>query len=145
MDLKDTYTINEIAQMTGLTTRTIRNYLNDGHVSGEKIDGKWVFTVEDFEAMLENPYVEQAIKAKNNAPVFDFLNADKKSGNSVCMIIDRCISDEEAMQLCYKMSDLVEESKKVEFRLEKKEKNLRIVLAGPEEEVKKIYLEMDRT
>lgn len=41
---KDRYTISEIAKMSGLTTRTIRNYLADGQVHGEKRDGKWEFS-----------------------------------------------------------------------------------------------------
>lgn len=144
MNLKDTYTINEVAEMTGLTTRTIRNYLNDGHVSGKKVDGKWLFTVEDFAAMLANPYVEQAIKAKKNAPVLDFLSIDKKNRNAMCLIVDRCVSNEEAMCLSEKLCRLLEECSGVDFKLEKKEKNLRIILTGQEEQVKRIYLEMDQ-
>lgn len=30
--LKDKYSIDEVSMMSGLTTRTIRNYLKDAHV-----------------------------------------------------------------------------------------------------------------
>ena len=67
------YTINEISIMTGLTTRTIRNYLKSGLINGEKINGIWMFSHEDFSDMLVNPAIKPSIQAKNNAVVYDFL------------------------------------------------------------------------
>ena len=43
----ENYTINDIAMMTGLTTRTIRNYIKLGILNGEKEDGVWRFSAED--------------------------------------------------------------------------------------------------
>ena len=140
---KDKYSINEVAMMTGLTTRTIRNYLNEGHILGEKIDGKWFFTIENFVKMLENSYVASAIRAKNNAPVFDFIKADKKTCNSVCLIIDRCVSGDEALRLMDNVCRMIEEYDAVVFRFEKKNDNVRIILTGTEEQVKRIYFEID--
>ncbi len=141
--LKDAYSIDEVARMTGLTTRTIRNYLNEGQISGKKVDGKWVFTVDNFAAMLKNPYVASAIRAKNNAPVFDFIKAEKKTCNSVCLIIDRCISGDEALRLADNICKMLEEYNGVDFRFEKKNDNVRIILTGVEEQVKRIYFEID--
>lgn len=141
--LKDKYSIDEVAMMTGLTTRTIRNYLNEGHILGEKIDGKWVFTIDNFVRMLENSYVASAVRAKNNAPVFDFIKADKKNCNSVCLIIDRYVPGDEALRLMDKVCRIIEEYDAVVFRFEKKNDNVRIILTGTEEQVKKIYFEID--
>lgn len=141
--IKTTYSINEVSRMTGLTTRTIRNYLGDGTATASKVDGKWVFTQEDFIAMLTNPYIAPAIKAKNNAPVFDFLKADKKTDDEVCMIIDRCIDEDEFEPLICKVCDLIKDVNNVEFRFEKKGKNIRIILAGEEKQVRRIYGEMN--
>ena len=41
------YTIEDIANMTRLTSRTIRNYLKDGILEGKKIGGQWRFTMKD--------------------------------------------------------------------------------------------------
>ena len=38
------YTLNEVAMMTGLNTRTLRNYLKMDVLKGEKIDGIWKFS-----------------------------------------------------------------------------------------------------
>ena len=46
--MTETYTIQDIAGMTGLNERTIRSYLADGLLKGEKTDGAWRFTAEQF-------------------------------------------------------------------------------------------------
>ena len=40
------YTIANIVQFTGLTDRTIRNYISSGILIGEKTNGVWQFTPE---------------------------------------------------------------------------------------------------
>ena len=140
--LKATYSINEVSKMTGLTTRTIRNYLSDGIATASKIDGKWVFSEDNFLAMLENPYIALAIKAKHYAPVFDFLKADKKPGNELCLVIDRCIAESDFEPLVSKVCDLMKDVENVEFRCEKKDTNIRFIFTGDEEQVKRIYLEI---
>ena len=58
------YNLNEVAMITGLTTRTLRNYLKLDLLTGEKIDGNWSFTDEEMDAFMSNPVVKQAIKTK---------------------------------------------------------------------------------
>ncbi|MGN0403083.1 MAG: helix-turn-helix domain-containing protein [Acetatifactor sp.] len=140
---KDKYTINEVAKMSGLTTRTIRNYLAEGQIHGEKKGGKWVFTCDDFVDMLENPYVGPAIKAKSNAPLFDFIKDDRKMVDSTCIIIDRCVDGEAEQILVERLCNLVNAFGGVEFRYMKRNGNERIILTGSEENVRKIYLELD--
>lgn len=36
MEFKKLYTVEDVAKMTGLTTRTIRNYIKDGKLKGKK-------------------------------------------------------------------------------------------------------------
>ncbi len=49
------YTVEDVANRTGLTDRTIRNYLRDGKLKGKKIGGQWRFTVDDIEALFHTP------------------------------------------------------------------------------------------
>jgi len=49
------YTLNDLALMTGLTTRTLRNYLKMGILKGERIDGIWNFTEEEIAEFFDNP------------------------------------------------------------------------------------------
>lgn len=140
--IKEEYSINEVATMTGLTTRTIRNYLSAGQIKAGKKDGKWVFSADDFYALLDNPFVEGAIKIKDTIPVMDFLKDEKKKEDSVCLIIDRKVSIKETEALCEKICELQKIDNQTNLRLFKKDDRIRIVLSGSEASVKKIYLEI---
>ena len=140
--MKDKYSIEDVSKMSGLTTRTIRNYLKDGLAHAAKEDGKWVFTSDEFVDMLSNNYISAAIKAKNNAPIFDFLADEKKKSNSICMVIDRVLSEEETETLISTVCSLQAEADGVEMRLKKDNGNIRIILTGPEAAIKTMYLQL---
>ena len=82
------YTLNEVAMMTGLNTRTLRNYLKMDVLKGEKIDGIWKFSECEFSDFISNPYVKPSLQAKSKAIVFDFLNEKEKQLNEICTILD---------------------------------------------------------
>ena len=82
------YTLNEVAMMTGLNTRTLRNYLKMDVLKGEKIDGIWKFSECEFSEFISNPYVKPSLQAKSKAIVFDFLNEKEKQLNEICIILD---------------------------------------------------------
>lgn len=136
--MEQKYTINQVAQMTGLSVRTIRNYLKSGLVNGEKTDGVWLFSVEDFEKVLTNPAIKPSIKAKGNGVIFDFIADDRKKNNKTCTILDLYADDKESKEISqffcdtinnnYSMADLV-------FKFEKYGKNVRVILSGAEEVV----------
>lgn len=86
--MKEYYTINNIALMSGLTTRTIRNYIKMGVLNGEKIDGVWQFTPKEVDRFFEHPNVLPSIQAKRNAIVFDFILNKQKETNQMCVILD---------------------------------------------------------
>ena len=93
------YTLNEVAMMTGLTTRTLRNYLKMNVLKGEKLDGAWKFTEEEFAEFIQNPYVKPSLQAKNKAIVFDFLAQNEKRTNEICTVIDVCVDSHEAEEI----------------------------------------------
>ena len=76
--MAETYTIQDIAGMTGLNERTIRSYLADGLLKGEKTDGAWRFTAEHFGDFLRQDMVRASVQAKANAVVYDFLITDRR-------------------------------------------------------------------
>lgn len=86
------YKLNELAIFTGLTTRTLRNYLKMGLLDGEKVDGVWNFTEEEVEAFMQNPNVKPSISAKKNALVYDFMLDNTKRTNEICTVLDLCVS-----------------------------------------------------
>ena len=82
------YVIGHLVQFTGLTDRTIRNYIAAGILQGEKIDGLWHFTPEQVESFVRHPAVRPSILAKKNALVYDFLMDSRKSAQEACVILD---------------------------------------------------------
>lgn len=105
-EIGELYTIHHITLFTGLSDRTIRNYIRLGLLQGEKINGQWQFTLEQVEAFVRNPAVRPSILAKKNALVYDFLLDDKKRENQMCVILDLPEADpkETADFFCYEIS-----------------------------------------
>lgn len=83
-----TYTVRDVALMTGLNPRTIREYLRRGLLKGERTAAGWRFTVEQFVALISLPEVERSIRAKEQGTVLDFLSQKKKAAPTACVILD---------------------------------------------------------
>lgn len=99
--MNETYTIEDLSVMTGLSTRTIRSYLSSGQLEGEKIDGAWHFTAEQFGAFLGQDMVRQSVRAKANGKVYDFLLRERRKESGACLIWDWPVEDsgaEEALR-----------------------------------------------
>ncbi len=137
------YKLNDLALMTGLTTRTLRNYLKMGILKGERIDGIWNFTEEEIAEFFDNPYVISGVQAKNRAIVFDFLTQNKKQQNEICSIIDLCIDEKKAEEIstffCEKVGKRNEE--RIKVACERKGACLRVILRGPADLVMEILNE----
>ncbi len=86
--MKETYTIENLAEMSGLSSRTIRNYLAGGQLEGEKIDGVWRFTEEQFSRFLSQDMVRQSVRAKANGKVYDFLLDSRREDAAACVVWD---------------------------------------------------------
>ncbi len=101
------YLISHLVLVTGLSDRTIRNYIASGILQGEKINGLWHFTPEQVEGFIQHPAVRPSILAKKNALVYDFLLATRKSTCEVCMILDIPGADRKEVGefLCYRISN----------------------------------------
>ena len=130
------YNLNEIAMITGLTTRTLRNYLKLDLLKGEKIDGNWSFTDEELDAFMSSPAVKQAIAAKRNAVVYDFLSDPFKKGNRICTIMDLPVSEAEAMETAAFFCDLINKNgSDITFKYNQEKGVARFILSGSEDQV----------
>ncbi len=138
------YSINELALMTGVTTRTLRNYLQMNVLAGEKMNGAWQFTEEDVSEFLSNPSVQPSIQAKKNAIIFDFLADRKKKTNEICVVLDMNMSIEEAEEIsgffCEKINQLGA-NPRIRFAFERNGENVRVILSGEEMLVKQLLEE----
>ena len=85
------FTVEDIAKMASMTTRTIRNYLREGKLEGRKIGGQWRFTEEDIGKFMDSGNVSKEITEKSKQDVVDFIdgvNTDYTGEIQVCSIID---------------------------------------------------------
>ena len=134
------YTLNNIATMTGLTTRTLRNYLRMGLLTGEKVDGVWRFSEEQLYAFMDNPSVQQGMHAKQNAIVTDFLLMGGRKDNRTCVILDYCMDWDDAKRaidfFCERINE--QEDGELRFGMERHKKNVRLIISGSEAAVKEI-------
>lgn len=135
---KEFYTINELAIMTGFTTRSLRNFIQLGHLSGEKIDGIWQFTADQIGSFIGNPNITPGIRTKNNAVVYDFLADTEKKTNSICTILDFIMNEEETSECSEFFCNAVNQfgGSNARMKMEKYGENVRIILSGPEDFVK---------
>lgn len=138
--MNEFYTINDIATMTGLSTRTVRNYMKLGFLEGEKVDGVWQFTIEAVSAFMADKNVQPSIQAKKNGVVFDFLANNYKKVNEICTILDFPVSQAEAMEIsaffCKEASAPGVENMK--FSFEYNNGIARVILKGTEDFVSEV-------
>ena len=134
------YTLNEVAVMSGLTTRTLRNYMKMDILKGTMVDGIWKFTEEEIGEFFQNPYVKPSIQAKNKAIVFDFLAQNQKPANEICSIIDVCVEEHEAEEISAFFCNEVNKRhvEKLKFSMERNGSYTRLILRGYEDVVMEI-------
>lgn len=138
-----TYNINEVAEMTMLSVRTIRNYLRRGLLKGKLEGGAWCFTEEELSEFFTEDYVKQAAVGKAEGIVARFLDEDKKSMDSLCTIYDMNVREaEEGKSLCEKLLFEIntEESNRVtcSYRYDAKKGIVRFILSGDADKVWKL-------
>ena len=134
--MKDAFSINDIAMITGLSTRTIRTYITTGFLSGEKVDGAWVFTPEQVQEFTENKAVRPSIKAKKNAIVFDFLGTKPSGKDRMCTILDLNASEALSASIffCEKISACSPEAE-LRFASDPVGAGVRLILSGSPKDV----------
>lgn len=127
---EETYTIQDIAGMTGLNERTIRSYIAGGQLQGEKAEGAWRFTAEQFGAFLAQDMVRASVQAKANAVVYDFLAADRRKESAACLILD--LPAAEGLEPSLR-EELTEQVNRLELRwaYRYREGMARSILSGP--------------
>ena len=47
------YSVFDLSEMLNVTTVSIRNYIKQGHLKGQKVMGRWFVSEEDLEAFLK--------------------------------------------------------------------------------------------
>ena len=133
-----TYNLNELAMMTGFTTRTLRNYLTQGLLHGEKRNGTWQFSAENVERFFAEPYVKEGLRIKRTAAVFDFLADRSKKTERVCVILDLPLDVKRGNKVSAFFCDMMKSASDTEFSYEWDGGHGRVILKGAEKQVAEI-------
>ena len=143
--MQEMYTINHVALMSGLSSRTIRNYMKMGFMEGEMLNGVWHFSAEEVGRLFANPNVAPAIRAKKNALIFDFLADDYKQRDEMCTVIDERATLEEANAISAFFCDAINRdwSGVIRFGFSFNEGRVRVILTGPRDAVLQLLQSYD--
>lgn len=136
--MHDDYSVRQLAECTGLSDRTIRNYLASGILEGEKTEGGWRFTPEQVEQFVRHPAVRPSILAKNHGAVYDFLSTPHREKSEICLILDLPGRDREGVSryFCEKITQ--GSYTNLRFTFDGVQKAPRVILAGDTREVMEI-------
>ena len=140
-DTGNYYCINHLVLFTGLTDRTIRNYIAMGILKGEKINGLWHFTPQQVEEFISDPAVRPSIQAKHNGLVYDFLLDGCKSNEEICVILDMPCGDKKDLAefFCYSINN--GDYHDIRFSFDAVGKVPRVILKGDSGEVLRLVNE----
>ena len=136
MDRK--YNLNELAIMTGFTTRTLRNYLVQGLLKGEKESGAWMFTAEELDRFFSEPFVKEGLRIKRNSVVFDFLAERNKTAGRTCVILDIPCSVEKGNEISAFFCEQMNHASDTVFTFDSDKGVSRVILSGAADQVEKI-------
>lgn len=145
METGNYYLISHLVLITGLSDRTIRNYISKGLLRGELINGMWHFTPEQVGEFIRHPAVKPSILAKKNAMVYDFLLQNRKASPKSCIIMDMPGADERgtAEFFCSRINE--GGYKNIMFSFDSVDKNPRVILSGDSAEVLRLVNEYNES
>ena len=79
------YTVADVARVTGMTSRTIRNYLKDGTLTGQKIGVQWRFTEDEVKKLFSRQQPGQSSPAQI---VRSYLGTSQRETAAFCAVLD---------------------------------------------------------
>ncbi len=139
-DFEKLYTVEDIAKMTSFTSRTIRNYLKDGSLQGQKIGGQWRFTMKNIKRLFDNSQFLNDIAGHKKQQILDFIdgvNTDIQGEIQVCTIVDYYCENQKAGHKMYeKLVTIINTREdnsppaKFDYEFIEKENKARFILFG---------------
>ncbi len=124
------YSLKEVVLMSGLSERTIRNYLNMGILKGEKRNGSWGFSGEDLDRFFKEPFVKEALRIRQNSEVFDFLADFGKEKERACVLLNVPCDAQEGKRISGFFCERMNEAEDLKFSFRYSNGMARISLSG---------------
>ncbi|MBO5303653.1 MAG: helix-turn-helix domain-containing protein [Lachnospiraceae bacterium] len=91
------YTVADVAELTGLTSRTIRNYLKDGTLHGRKIGVQWRFTEADINRLFTESGAGVQKKQQPEDVISGFMENRAHQKKKGCLLVDIPFEKEEEL------------------------------------------------
>lgn len=135
------YTMEQLSQITGLTTRTLRNYCKSGILQGSKENGIWQFTRQQVSEFVRHPSVSPSIQAKRQAIVYDFLARQDNRENEMCILLDRSVEERKAKEMADFFCQAANRLSHIRFAFSYESGRARYILKGAEADVSQIMKE----
>ena len=135
------YTVADVAQVTGMTSRTIRNYLKDGTLTGQKIGVQWRFT----ETEIKKLFSRQAPGQSSPSQIMKgFLGCQEREKEALCVVFDvPAVSELESMELYQNLLKQRDEEQIVmSYEYHDEGQLLRIAMSGEAEAVMELWKQM---
>lgn len=135
------YTVADVAQVTGLTSRTIRNYLKDGTLTGQKIGVQWRFTEDEIKKLFSRQSPGQRSPSQI---VRSFLGEQDRAQAGACVLFDfPGVSELEGMELYQRIQELCREGvSSMSYEYHDESRLLRIALSGDTDAVMDLLEQM---
>lgn len=143
--MENKYDLNDLALMTGFTTRTLRNYLNQGLLEGEKENGVWQFTPEQLDRFFSEPFVKEGLRIKRSSAVFDFLAEKDRKTARTCVVLDLPASRQKGDAVSAFFCREMQEASDLRFSYGWDKGFARVILTGAADSVAKIMKVYDET
>lgn len=100
-DFEKLYTVDDVASMMSLSSRTIRTYLKDGLLKGKKVGAQWRFTENDIRNLMNSGEAGEDMIREHRQAVIDFVDSQNVSSEQkvqTCTIVDIYTSKSEAKE-----------------------------------------------
>jgi len=141
------YTVADVAELTGLTSRTIRNYLKDGTLRGKKIGVQWRFTEEDINRLFSEVDAAGMKILKPEDVISEFLKQTERGQAECCVVWDIPFSDEKEIdKVCSEARQMMAEEEDMVFAWElmSKQQVLRVAASGTADKIEEFAVRMRR-
>lgn len=109
------YAVKDVAIMTGLTERTIRNYIKDGRLKGKKIGVQWRFSEDDINNLFEDENVSNKITESNHSKVLEFIKGEVEPNTGAVVLNIPVTGKEELEGKLQRVIQLINENVNLKF------------------------------
>lgn len=138
------YTVADVAELTGLTSRTIRNYLKDGTLRGKKIGVQWRFTEEDINRLFFEVDTKGERILKPEDIISDFMNSEGRQNTECCFAWDIPFGEDEEEVILNEAKKMMSAKRDMAFAWEirKEQRVLRIAALGTLDKMEELAVRM---